>query len=137
MGFFDSKSKSTTTNTSYDTTTNNVDNRAVQGDGAVFGGNVNLSLAPGSSTGGVSIVTSDYGAVRDGIAAAVHAADTIAEGAALNVKTTQSAIEKSLQLAANNSAAQGAETTQKFLKYGAIVAGLGLLALAARRARAA
>lgn len=131
------RTDSTQSTTNTDTTTNNVDNRAVSGDGAVFGGNVNLNLSPGSSTGGVSIVTSDYGAVRDGVAAAVHAADLVAETAALGSQTTQQAIEKSLQLAANNSAAQGAETTQKFLKYGAIVAGIALAAFAFRGAKAA
>lgn len=67
MGLFSSRSSNSSTTNIDETNTNNVDNRGAgtfEGD-AVFGGNT--SVVVGDGGGDVSIVTTDYGAVKGAI----------------------------------------------------------------------
>lgn len=130
MSFSKSKSSTSSSNQTTDTTISTVDNRAVQGDNAVIGGNVEIITSPGANVQGLTITSSDYGAVQAGIGAAMKALDTIKESNAVNNQAVLSAVDKSLTLAGNSTAAAGAITTQSFIKYGAIVAVIGLVAFA-------
>lgn len=56
------------------TTINTVDNRAVQGDNAVIGGNVTVNSGDASQ---VSISTTDQGAVKAGLDVALESLDTV------------------------------------------------------------
>jgi len=137
-GSSDSKSTTSSSTSTTDSTVNTVDNRAATGENANIGGNVSLSASAGANVSDVSVTTTDFGAVSAGISAAVKALDSVTEANRVNNQGAQDAIARSIALAGNSSGAAGAQTTQDFIRYGAIVAGVGLIAwlgVSALRAR--
>lgn len=127
-GSSESKSTTSSSTSTTDSTVNNADYRAVQGENANIGGNVSLNASAGSSVSGVTVSTTDFGAVSAGISTALKALDSITEANRINNQGAQDAISRSIALAGNSSGAAGAQTTQDFIRYGGIVAGIGLVA---------
>lgn len=72
MGFFDSVKKTANETETTEVTTNNLDNKVI-GDDTIVGGNTNLTLGSDSSTGSVTVVNTDYGAIASGNATAKNA----------------------------------------------------------------
>lgn len=128
MPLFGSSAKSNTTTNVTETNVSNVDNRVAES-GAVFGGNISVTPtnAPINS---LSISSTDQGAIRAGADLGLAALDLVratTETAALaQEKSTAQAY--GLAQAARQSETSGA--INNFVKYGAIVAGLALLAWA-------
>ncbi len=127
---FLNKTKSSTSNasTTIDSTINTVDNR-VGGDNAVFGGNVTLN--PGDSPiGSLSISTTDQGAVKAGLDATLESLK-FASATQTGIKSLASDLTSQafdLAQAARQSETSGA--INNFLKYGAVVLVLGVIAYA-------
>jgi len=114
-----SSSRTTSSNTTQDFTTNNVDNRIAEGD-AMIGGNVNLN-AQDSSVGNVQITTTDHGALdvaSDLVSNSLNTAELIA-GDALEV--------------ANKAAEDDSSETLKYLVVGLTIVGLAFAAYSFKR----
>lgn len=75
-----SSNSSTTNNTTNEVVFSNVDNRVVEGDNAIIGGNTTLNSAGNIS--GVRIVQTDHGAISRGVGLAASSLD-LAEAAVL------------------------------------------------------
>jgi len=121
-----SSSRTTSTNTTQDFTTNNVDNRIAEGD-AKIGGNVNLN-AQDSSVGNVSITTTDHGAL-----------DTASDLAEIGLNAASSAFESASMVAndalevANKAAEDDSSETLKYLVVGLTIVGLAFAAYSFKR----
>ncbi len=107
-----SRSSTSSTNTTQDFTTNNVDNRVAQGDGLI-GGNINLN-AHDSTVGNVNITTTDLGAL--------DAASKLAER---SLGTSEVLIDSALDVAAKAAEDDSSETL-KYLVIGLTVVGVAI-----------
>ncbi len=125
------QTQTTSETTAIDTTTNTVDNRAVQGNNATIGGNVTVNSGEASQ---VSIQTTDLGAISRGLDIALESIQGIQTSTANSTAALQSVTSDSIQQAyglANE--ARQSETSaalNNFLKYGAIIAVIGVIAWA-------
>lgn len=136
-----SQTSSTTTTNTTNSTINTVDNRAVQGDNAVIGGNVTVNSGEASR---VSVQQTDLGAVQAGLDIALESLSGIQSATnrvldfGTNVLSTGESLTKKV-IDSNNSTigaayslAQGARQSEtsgainNFLKYAAIIAGIAI-----------
>jgi hypothetical protein len=125
----DSQAQTSSTNTTLDTTTSNVDNRNADGN-AVVGGNV--TTGSGDISGSLQITTTDLGAVKGGVDIAMESLRRISEGTSGAVAAVKSVTSDSIAQAYGlaNSARQS-ETSgaiNNFLKYGVWIALAGIAA---------
>lgn len=134
MSLFNKSSANTTSsNTTQDQTTSNVDNR-VGGDNAAFGGNVSIGPTGNIDKGGITISTTDQGAIKAGSDAIMEAIQSVTDLAKNQTTATQSVAKDSISQAyglANQ--ARQSETSgaiNNFLQYGTWIALAGILAYA-------
>lgn len=141
-----SSSKTSSTNTTRESTINNVDNRLTEGGGSI-GGNVTLNLSElnlkggeGSTLGGaggggnldIGITTTDFGAL--------DAASRIADQSIAGISNAQSAISAAStsainavkSIADNTTRDEGASTT-RVLIIGAVVVGVSIVFVMMRK----
>lgn len=140
MGLFDSGGKgnsraqtssATSTNTSQETY-NTVDNRAVQGDGAVFGGNVTVT---GSQGGPLTISTTDQGAVAAGLDVALESLAGVRGLVEANASIAKDSISQAYGLANQARQSETSGAINNALKYFAVIAVIGIAAWAYSRRR--
>jgi hypothetical protein len=127
-----SRNSTTTTNLTTQSTINTVDNREVQGDNAIVGGNITTNTGESSQ---VSITSTDFGAVKAGLDVALESLDFARSTQAGSAASTQKALQGGYDLA---QAARQSETSgaiNNFLKFGAIVLVVGIVAYAVTRTR--
>lgn len=154
MGFLSSDKTSSSSTQNYDETNlNTLDNR-VSGDDSITGGNQTVSQVEGN----VTLSTTDFGSVAGGLGVASQALAANVEvfgdsvdlagmavmanenaflGALDNIKETNAvanqlsmqAIDKSFTLAGDSTRSEESTTTNNLIKYGSIVAVIGLVAL--------
>jgi hypothetical protein len=130
---FNSKASSVTNTTTTESNINNVDNRVGEA-GAVFGGNISVSPT-NSPISSLQISSTDQGALKVGGDLALRALDLVQANSETNAASSDKQISQAYGLA---QAARQSETSgaiNNFLKYGAIVAGLALLAFIFVRSR--
>ena len=126
LSLFKSKATSSTTNNSTESNVSNVDNRVGEA-GAVFGGNISVTPT-NSPIASLSISSTDQGALRTGGDIALAALDLVRANAETTAAASKDSVSQAYGLA---QAARQSETSgaiNNFLKYGAIVAGLLILA---------
>jgi hypothetical protein len=119
----------TTTNT-MQSTINTVDNRAVEGDHARIGGNVSVH---GSE--GVTITTTDQGAVQAGLDLALESLGTIKDITNTSQSVQRDVTYQAFDLADKARQSETSNAIQSVLKYGAIIAVLAILAWAYSKRR--
>jgi len=128
-GNSEKQTQTSSSTTAIDTTTNTVDNRAVQGDNATVGGNVTVNSGEASQ---VQITTTDLGAVSKGLDLALESIYGIQQATSNSTEALKSVTSDSISQAyglANQ--ARQSETSaglNNFLKYGAIIAVIGIIA---------
>ena len=138
MGFFDKKSKTNTT--VQETSTNNVDNRAAQGENVNFGGNVsiNAGVGQGSSFGGqggsaalgaagsggdtsISVTTTDFGALDTAREISESAFSFASQSSASSLATVEEVAKDAVEVAESAARDEAARTTQMAIIGVAIV----------------
>jgi len=117
-------------------TINTVDNRAVQGNGATIGGNVTVNSGEASQ---VDIHTTDLGAIKGGLDLAFESLQGIQSAAKnatdSNASIASDSISQAYGLANEARQSETSAALNNFLKYGAIIAGLAIIAWAVARAK--
>jgi len=120
-----------TTNYTYDTTTTNTDNRVAES-GAAVGGNV--SFGPGDISGTVTLEQTDQGTVlasRDIALESIGGIRDLASQVTQSVKSVASdSIGQAYGLANEARQSETSGAINNFLKYGAIIAVIAVIAYA-------
>lgn len=123
-----STTQASTQTTTKQTTINTVDNRAVQGDNAVVGGNITIN--PGESNQ-INVSTSDLGAIKGGLDLALESIRGIQDATSNSTEALKSVTSDSIGQAYGlaNSARQSSqqELTNNFLKFAAVIAVVGII----------
>lgn len=130
------KAKTSTNTTLTETNIADTDNRVAQDDG-VIGGNVNIQ--PVNSSGDISVNMTDLGAIKGGLDLAGESLNFANSIGSTAIKSAQDIASRSiteqsaLAMSARQSETSGA--INNFLKYGAIVAGIAILAYMYNKSR--
>jgi len=132
----------TTNNTStrtVDNTINTVDNRNVQGDNAAIGGNVTVNAGEASQIKSLNISTTDQGAVHAGLDIALASLGGVGEltqnALASNASIASDSISQAYGLANEARQSETSAALNNFLKYGAWIAGIGIIGWVLVKAR--
>lgn len=117
------RSDTSTSNTTVDTTTSTVDNRAA-GSGATFGGNV--TTGPGDITGTLAVSTTDFGAILAGKDLALESIRALTKSAESTKSIASDTIQQAYGLANSARQSETSGAINNVVKYGAIVAIAGI-----------
>lgn len=127
---------SDTRTTTSSSTINTVDNRAIEGNGAVVGGNVTVNSGDASQ---VNLQTTDLGAIAGGLDLALESLHGIQQATAGSTAALQSVTHDSIQQAydlaneARQSESSGA--FNNFVKIAAVVAVVAIIAYVAVKSK--
>lgn len=125
----------TTSNVSTETesfTSNNVDNRVAEGDGAIMEGNTALNLVD-SEFGDLNLTMTDLGAVAQGLGIARASLDSLVGIAGESIAAGQASTKQAYSLAENARQSETSGAIQNTLYIGGALVALAIIAYAVKR----
>lgn len=130
--FSGSDSRTSSSNTTYDTTVSTVDNRVSEGNARVGG---NVTVNPGDVQGPLSISTTDQGAVQAGVDIALESIRTVQNLATANASSSRDIVSQGFDLAQEARQSETSGAINKLVMYGAAVLIVGLIVYGVTRAK--
>jgi hypothetical protein len=134
QGKGNSHAQTSASTTTTQNTINTVDNRAVQGDFAAIGGNVTVNTGESSQIKSLNISTTDQGAVRAGLDIALQSLgglrDIVGNTLRANSSVASDSIAQAYGLANEARQSETSGAINNFLKYGAVILVIGIIAYA-------
>ncbi len=131
-----SRSQTATSNqtTTEQFTSNNVDNRVSEGDGAIFGGNTALNLVD-APVGVLNLNMTDLGAVAAGVGLARSSMDSLVGIAESSISASQGYVAQAYSLADKARQSETSGAIQNTLYIGGGLIALAIIAYAVSRAK--
>lgn len=133
-GSSQSKTQSQTSTQTETSTVNTVDNRIVDGNDARIGGNVSVNSGDNHS-GTINVSTTDQGAVQAGLDLALESLGFASSTQAGIKSVAADSISQAYDLAQEARQSETSGAINKFAKYAAIIAVIGIVAYAFTRSK--